>query len=223
METSYFPTLQNMTHEFERMPVGEFLDALAAKTPTPGGGSVAALLAASGAALGVMACRFTTGEKFKAHAAEMETAVNGLLHLRNQLTPLIQADAAAYDKVSAALALPKGTDAEKAARKAALAASLRGAMEVPHRTMDLAHKTLQILQRHAPQLNANLASDLASAALCLGSAIESAWLNVLTNHAALRDDAEAAKLRESAEKIRANAAELAASILETVNAVFGPK
>lgn len=212
-----------MSHEFDRMAVGEFLDALAAKSPTPGGGSVAALLGAMGVSLGVMACRFTSGEKFKAHAAEMETAISGLLHLRAQLTPLIQADAAAYDRVSVALALPKGNDAEKAARKAALQHALRGAMEVPHRTMDLAHKTLQILQRHAPQLNANLASDLASAALCLGSAIESAWLNVLTNHLALREDAEAGKIRESAEKIRTDSADLAASILNAVQAVLNPK
>lgn len=212
-----------MAHEFDRMAVGEFLDALAAKTATPGGGSAAAMIGAAGASLGVMACRFTSGEKFKAHAAEMETAITGLLHLRNQLTPLIQADAVAFDRVSAALSLPKNNDAEKAARKAALHQALRGAMEVPHRTMDLSHKALQILQRHAPQLNANLASDVASAVLCLGSAIESAWLNVLTNHLALKDDAEAGKIRDSAEKIRASSADLVASVLGAVQAVLNPK
>ena len=201
------------------MAVGEFLDALAAKTPTPGGGSAAALLGGIGASLGVMACRFTMGEKFKAHAAEMETAINGLLNLRGQLLSLMDADAAAYDQVSTALALPKGTDAEKTARKHALNGALRGAMEVPLRTMDCCLRALQILQRHAPQLNANLASDLAAGALSLGSGLEVAWLNVLINAITLGEDEKARKLRSEAEKVRREAGELTASILGAVNAV----
>lgn len=214
------PYTPHMQKHYENKTIGEFLDALAARTATLGGGSAAALLSGMGASLGIMACRFTTGEKFKAHAAEMETAVSGLLNLRSQIVPLIDADAAAFDAVSAALAMPKTSDEEKTKRKQALHQSLRGAMEVPRRTMELSFRCLQILQRHAPELNANLASDLASAALCLGSAIEAAWLNVLINAAALKEDAEAMQIKAEAEKVRMAAGELTSSILNAVNAVI---
>lgn len=201
------------------MNVGEFLDALAARTPTPGGGSAAALLGSIGASLGAMACRFTTGEKFKAHAAEMETAINGLLKLRGQLLSQMDADALAYDRVSSALAKPKGTEGEKSARKHALNEALHGAMEAPIRTMDCCLRALQILQRHAPQLNANLATDLAAGVLSLGSGLEAAWLNVAINAIALGGEEGARKLRADAERIRREAGELTASILAAVNAV----
>ena len=206
-----------MKEGFHLSSIGEFLDSLSSKTPTPGGGSAAALMGATGASLGIMACRFTTGEKFKAHVAEIETAINSLLHLRGEIIPLIDADAGAFNKVSTALKLPKETEEQKIKRKHSLHQALRAAMEVPYRTMDLSIRCLQILERHALQINANLASDLATASLSLGSAVEGAWLNVLINQAALGDDSEGLRLRAEAEKARLESQKLTSSIMKTVN------
>ena len=67
----------------------EFTDALAARTATPGGGSVAAYLAASGAALVEMACRFTAGEKFAAVEASAARAAASLDELRPKALALV--------------------------------------------------------------------------------------------------------------------------------------
>ncbi len=209
-----------MGKKFHLETIGSFFDQVAAKTPTPGGGTAAAMMGALGASLGVMACRFTTGEKFKAHAAEMETAANSLLSVRDQLIPLMEADALAYDRVSEALALPKENDEQKKSRMEALHASLKGAMEIPLHTMDLSFRALQILQRHSADMNANLASDLASASLALVASVQSAWLNIQINKTALGDDPEGERMKAEADKIRKEATELSAALLQKVDEAF---
>ncbi len=174
---------------------------------------MAAVLGAAGAALGTMVCRFTTGEKYKEHAAAMENATGQLVLLQEKLLPLADADAGAYDRVSAALAMPKSTDVEKAARKQAMNVALLGAMAVPVQTMELSRDTLSVLSTLAASTNKNLSSDLASGALCLGAAVESAWFNVLVNAGSLKDDSKALELKQRAEKIRQESGALVAAIL----------
>jgi formiminotetrahydrofolate cyclodeaminase len=151
-----------------------YLDAVAAKTPTPGGGSVSALAGAFGAAIGAMAAAFTASDAGAAAAA-------GLRAARDGLAPLADADAAAYRKVHDAMALPKRTPAEKRARTAALQQALRGAAEVPLDGMRRCVAALERAAAFAPDCNPNLASDLAVAALLLEAACRGCGLNVDAN------------------------------------------
>jgi formiminotetrahydrofolate cyclodeaminase len=164
-----------------------FAARLAERTPTPGGGSVAAYLAAQGAALAAMAFRFTSGEKYAGVQAAMGNRADELDRLRERALDLVDRDTDAYDAVTAAYKLPKADPAQKSARTQAVQSALGVALEVPLETMRTAVLALRLCAEGAPAINPNLASDCATGAWCLWSAAESARLNVRINAASLAD------------------------------------
>jgi formiminotetrahydrofolate cyclodeaminase len=167
--------------------IRDFTDRLAERSPTPGGGSMAAYLAASGAALTAMAFRFTSGAKYAAVEGEMAGRVDRLEGLRQRALDLVDRDSAAYDAVTAAYRLPKATDSEKSLRADAVQKGLRGALEVPLETMRAAREALAIAADGAGDVNPNLASDCATGSWCLWSAAEAAALNVRINAGSIVD------------------------------------
>ena len=109
-------------------PVTVFLDELASAAPAPGGGSVAALSGALGASLASMVCNLTIGKKKYADVEdEMKEILTQSEALRAELTRLLEDDVAAFSRVSEAMKMPRDTDEQKAARKDALQAALKGA------------------------------------------------------------------------------------------------
>ncbi len=175
------------TPSLRDLSLTEFSRRLSEKTPTPGGGSVAAHLAGMGAALGCMAFRFTTGPKFAAVEAAMAGRAEELERIWIRATLLVDEDARAYERVMAGYKLPKGTDGEKAARSVAIQAGLDTAIAVPAETLELAQRALDVLAQGASDLNPNVASDCASGGWCLLGAAEAAFLNVKINAASLAD------------------------------------
>lgn len=98
--------------------VAGFTGLLASDAPAPGGGSVAALEGAFGAALTAMVCALTAGrEKYAAHQALIADVQKRAEALRPRLLEVMDRDTEAFLTVSAAFALPKGTEEEKAARR----------------------------------------------------------------------------------------------------------
>jgi glutamate formiminotransferase/formiminotetrahydrofolate cyclodeaminase len=191
------------------MTLAAFADETAARAPTPGGGSVAAYIAVLGSALGTMAARYTEGHKAAAEHAKAVTAEIALLEaLRGGFAELVDEDARAYEKVTAAYGLPRQDDEQKATRRAAIQDALVEAMETPLKTCRAAVKGLGVLEGLAGHVNPNLASDVAVAAYALGAAYRSAWINVLINLKGLKDDelrarvtAEGAELSCKAESL----------------------
>jgi formiminotetrahydrofolate cyclodeaminase len=124
--------------------VQELLDAFSAPTPTPGGGSAAALAGAVAASLLAMVAGMP---KTRTGAADermaLDTVYPELIALKASLAGLIDRDADAYNQVVAAYRLPKGTDEEKTARKAAVAVAMRAATEVPLETARAAAAVLR--------------------------------------------------------------------------------
>jgi formiminotetrahydrofolate cyclodeaminase len=186
----------------------QFNSSLAAKTPTPGGGSQAALLVANGSALVAMACRFSTGEKYVAVEPYMLGRAEELDALAQKALQNVDADSASYDAVSAAYKLPKGTPEEKAARTAAIQKGLQGALEPPLETMETALAGLRIAAVSAAQANKNLGSDLASGALCLWAGVEAAGCNVAINAGGIQDKAWLEPRMKAAAAVRAEAQRL---------------
>jgi formiminotetrahydrofolate cyclodeaminase len=187
----------------------QFADQTAARSPTPGGGSVAAYVGALGAALGAMAAGFTQGRKgFEAHEATLAAEISKLGTLRARLVALVDADAASYDKVTAAFGLPKATDAEKSARKAAIEVALKDAMQTPLVTCRLAVEALDVLDALAGHVNSNLASDVAVGASALGACYRGAWVNVLINLAGLKDEMLRARVLAEGEALSARARQI---------------
>jgi formiminotetrahydrofolate cyclodeaminase len=168
--------------------IGDWLDDLASDSSAPGGGAAAALDAAVGAALISMVCNLTTGRpRYAEHDETNKAALDAATRLRNEALELADADEAAFTKVTDAYKLPRNTDEEKAARTAAIQASLIDAAGVPLRTAALCAEVIALAVKIEPTSNTNLISDVAVAAASARAALDSAALNVEINLAAMND------------------------------------
>jgi formiminotetrahydrofolate cyclodeaminase len=178
------------------LPVTSFIQHTASRSPTPGGGAVAALSGSLGVGLLVMVCRLTAGKKKLAHLeASMRSRVEALLPQRDRLRELVDLDAAAFDGVMAAYALPAGSDVERSAREVALGAAFAAATEVP---LEVARRCLSALEMAGPiaaEGTPNALSDAAVAGLALHTGVHGAVYNVRINLPSL----PAGNLREEAE------------------------
>ena len=170
------------------MTVRAFSEKLASNAPAPGGGSAAALSGALGAALISMVCRLTQGkEKY----AEFESLVMDTIpksdELMNALLDGIQKDTNAFDGVIAAYGMPKGTDAEKAARSEAIQSAYKVAILSPEETADNCLAVMRLSRDLLHKSNKNAASDLAVSALQAYAGLIGALENVAINLAAIKD------------------------------------
>ncbi|MHC4947982.1 MAG: cyclodeaminase/cyclohydrolase family protein [Planctomycetota bacterium] len=167
-------------------PVGAFLDALAAKRPVPGGGAVASLVAALGAALGRMVVAYSAGKPALAeHAALHAEAAADLEHLQRRAAELADADARAYDRLNRLMKL----DRESAERRAAWEPAVRAAIDAPRGVLAACLALLERLETLTGRTNRMLGSDLAIAAVLAEAAARAAAWNVRINLPLLDDEA----------------------------------
>jgi glutamate formiminotransferase/formiminotetrahydrofolate cyclodeaminase len=180
----------------EGVSLGGFLDSVAAGTPTPGGGTVAALAGALAAALVAMVANLTLGKKkYAASEATMAEAKAEAGRLRAALVGLMRRDSQAFEHVLAAFRLPQATPAESEARGRAIEAATWEATRVPLETAETALKTAQWAARSVKAGNPNAASDGATAAALARAAVEGALLNVEINLKNLPDGADKEAVR----------------------------
>jgi methenyltetrahydrofolate cyclohydrolase len=175
-----------MTGAIGSRTVAAYLDELASATPTPGGGTVAALHAAQAAALVRMVCNLTIGrERFAAAEPTMRRALQEATALQDAALSLADEDAAAFAAVTAAYHLPKATEAEAAGRHQAIQAALHGATDVPLRTAANAARVVELCGEILDGANPNLVSDVGVAATTAAAAVDAAALEVESNLASL--------------------------------------
>jgi len=170
------------------MTLSGFLDELASSSPAPGGGSVAALAGAVGAALTSMVCNLTIGKKkYAGVEADMKAILSQAESLRGQFTRLIDKDTVAFNKVMEAYGLPRETDPQRALRSAAIAEATKEATLVPLEVMKHCIDAMALVQEVAADGNQNSVSDAGVSAVMLNAACESAALNVRINLNSLSD------------------------------------
>jgi formiminotetrahydrofolate cyclodeaminase len=185
-----------VSESLTKQTVTDFLDALASNAPAPGGGSVAALSGALGAALLSMVCNLTLGKKrYAAVQDEISALVEKTEALRHRLTDLLEADVQVYTGVSTAYKMPRKTLEEKAARSAAIQDALKAAAQVPLDVAGACVEVLELCTQTAEQGNVNAVSDAGVAALMAEAGLRSAALNVIINMNAIKDKAFSAKLQ----------------------------
>ena len=187
-----------------KMNLREFCNETLSDSPAPGGGSVAALMGALGASLGGMVANLSAGkrgwdDKLKYFS---DWAVKAQ-QLKDELLSLVDEDAAAFNKVMDAFALPKESAEEKAARSEAIQIATKHAAEVPLRVMETAFKAYQILSEMADKGNPASISDVGVGLLGVRACIGGAALNVRINLAGLKDEKERSALQEKVRKITA--------------------
>src|SRR5213596_2758284 len=171
-----------------KMNLREFCNETLSDSPAPGGGSVAALMGALGASLGGMVANLSAGKRGWENKLRYfsDWAVKAQ-QLRDEMLLLVDEDTAAFNKVMAAFALPKGSAKEKSVRLAAIEAANKLATEVPLRVMQTASKTYDLLGEMASKGNPASISDVGVGLLAVRACIDGAGMNVRINVANLKD------------------------------------
>lgn len=175
----------------------EWLEELAARQPTPGGGAAAALAAATAAGLVGMVSIYTTGRKWQDQEPMMLAINQRAAELRTAAVALMAADAEAFGKVGDAYKLPSGTEQESANRKEAIELALTAAAQPPRETLSIAVEIVSITRQLVETANPNVISDVAVAASFAKSAIESAIVNIEINEGLIKSSTTKQSLRSA--------------------------
>jgi glutamate formiminotransferase/formiminotetrahydrofolate cyclodeaminase len=194
-----------------------FADETAGESAAPGGGSVAAALGALGAALGAMVANLSAHRRgWDERWEEFSRWAEQGQGLKAELLDLVDEDTRAFNHVLIALGMPKGTEAEKAARAAALEDATKRAIEAPLAVMRAASRAFPLLRAMAEHGLPASASDGGVGAICARAAVRGAWLNVRTNATGLKDRAYQATVLDEGARLEAEAAAHESAILALV-------
>lgn len=208
---------QGRSEENMAYAVGSFPDLVAAGTPAPGGGSVAAHTGMLAAALGQMMGNLTIGKKkFAAVEEQVRELVAQLNRLRLSLQQTIEADAQSFNGVLQAMRLPKETEAEQQTRADAIQLATKHAIAVPMQTAEQAFAVLELLQPLKEIGNPNALTDLAVGGQMAVVAIRGAYYNVLTNLTSITDPGYVIDQQTKIESLLARAQEMANELEQTL-------
>ena len=199
-----------MSEKLIDLTVKDYLDILKSDAPAPGGGSVSALAGAQGAGLLLMVIGLTEGkEKFADFESACSEAKPILEEAFDGLTEGIDRDTEGFNQVMAAFAMPKDTDEEKQARRAAIQAGTIASTEAPLHNMELAVDALKAAEILSGKFNPNCLSDFGVGVLNLKLCVQGAGMNVKINVPGIKDEEEAAEYQAKADDLEAEALEIA--------------
>ncbi len=202
-----------MPDGFSRLTIADFLQLVGEKTPTPGGGAVASVVGALGAALARMVVSYTRGKRtFAAHEPALTDADRVLRNAGDLLMRLAEEDAQAYGMLNELMRLPED-DPRRASLPAAVAASVQVPLAVVAACVDL----LRRFEGLAATTNRHLRSDLAIAAILADAAAQASWWNIAVNASGAGDEGAAAI--EQAKALLTESARRSAHVLSLCEAV----
>jgi formiminotetrahydrofolate cyclodeaminase len=202
---------------FSDVTIREFLDELASPSPSPSGGSAAALSGALGAALVAMVCRLTVGKKnYDDVSAELEAIIPRAEEKRRALLELIDADAAAYNEVIAKYKMPRETEEQKGVRTRAIQIALKDAADVPLQIASACAAVLDMVLPVAAKGNKNAESDAGAAAMLAEAGLRAAAMNVEINLGLIKDDTFVQEMRTRLEPLTRGRAGQRESIVRVV-------
>ncbi|MBK8425248.1 MAG: glutamate formimidoyltransferase [Lewinellaceae bacterium] len=194
-----------------------FADETAAESPAPGGGSISAYVGALGVSLATMVANLSSHKRgWDERWEEFSDAAERGQQLKDALLRAVDEDTDAFNAIMAAFGLPNGTPEEKSARKAAVQAATRKAIEVPFRVMTLSLDSFSLIRQMAETGNPNSVTDAGVGALCARAAVRGAFLNVKINASGLDDKNYAAQVVADGEKMAKQADEAEQRIMEIV-------
>ena len=198
-----------------------FLDELASKAPTPGGGGASAYVGAVAAALASMVGHLTEGKKtYAAVEPQVKEHLAFLEGLREQLLGLIDADAQAFTPLAAAYGMPKETPEQQQAKEQALQTALSDACSVPLQIMKVCCTVLDEADFMAHNGSKLAVSDAGASAIFARAAVEAASLNIFINTGTMADKELAARFEAQADELIAQANSKAQSIVAYVMAAI---
>jgi glutamate formiminotransferase/formiminotetrahydrofolate cyclodeaminase len=181
-----------------------FLDAVAAPTATPGGGSVSAFAGAVAGALGQMVAGLSRKKKSQAqYVVQLSEALDRLRRTTADLAKAIDRDAESFDQVMEAFRLPQGDAQETSARETAIQAATRGAAEAPLQVADVTVALFEQLGQLQAIAAASMRSDLQVARFMAAAGVRGSLANVEINLDSLTDSAYVAQVKTKVAALRA--------------------
>lgn len=200
------------------LTVGEFINEIAARTSSPGGGSASAAIAAIGAGLGTMVGQLTYGiRKFEDVEKEIRAVLPKLYDTTQSLIPMIDRDTQAFDEYMKAMHLPKDSPEDERIRNQKMQEGIIRAIEVPLTTMKIANSIWKEMQAIAKYGNIASHSDVEVGAKALETGIWGAYKNVLINLPMVDDEIYRNNIAEEAKQIVDIAHHQAEQVLEIIN------
>ncbi len=177
--------------------IHSYLEALSAREPTPGGGSVAALVGALAAGLAAMVANFTRGrKKYAAIAPQVEERLALLGQSLGTLEDLVQKDIDAYGAVGAGFAMPHATDQERAARSAHIQQASVRATEVLFAIADACVDVSDHALWLAEHGNTNLIADAVMAVLLTEAALQGSVTTIKSSLGFIKDEGVVAAMQQ---------------------------
>lgn len=180
----------------------EFLDKLFSSSPVPGGGGASAMVGAMGVALGGMVANLTLGKtKYSGVQEDIERVILSAERLQNELINLVEKDAKAFEPLSKAYGLPKGTEEERKIKEETLENALKEASIVPFQIMENALEAM-LLHDELAEIGTKIAiSDVGVGVLFCKSALQGASLNIFINTKLMKDRKYAEELNTKVEQL----------------------
>ncbi|MBL0152682.1 MAG: glutamate formimidoyltransferase [Chitinophagaceae bacterium] len=204
------------------MTLRAFADETASESPAPGGGSVSAYAGALGISLATMVANLSSHKKgWDDRWEEFSVWAEKGQYYKQELIRLVDEDTRAFNKIMAAFGLPKSSDAEKAARQAAIQEATKTAIEVPFRVMEMACGSMEVIKAMVEKGNPNSLSDAGVGALCARSAVLGAFMNVRINTQDYSDKKYAEDMVNRGREIAAKAIALEQEIIKYIDEKFG--
>lgn len=180
-----------------------FADETASESVAPGGGSVSAYVGALGVSLGTMVANLSSHKRgWDERWEEFSKWAEKGQALKDELIFLVDEDTRAFNRIMEAFGLPKGTEEEKKARKEAIQAATKYAIEIPFRVMETAYKSMEVIEAMVEKGNPTSVTDAGVGALCARTAVIGAFLNVKVNVMDLEDKAFVEAILKKANEIQ---------------------
>lgn len=200
-----------------KMSLNNFSAETASESPAPGGGSISAYVGALGISLGTMVANLSSSKKGWEEKWEefSDWAVKGQ-KLRKELLALVDEDTRSFNAIMDAFQLPKSNESEVAARKNAIQAATKYAIEVPFKVMQLSLESMDIIKVMAEKGNPNSVSDAGVGALCARTAVSGALLNVKINCSGYNDKKFVEEIVTKGSEIEKKALRLEAEVIDLV-------
>lgn len=201
--------------------IRSYINQVASKEPTPGGGSVAALAGSLGSALTAMVGYLTIGRKMYEELddeikKEMDNDFEELKERIEKLNHIVDEDTRAFDGVMEAFKMPKETEEEKAKRSEAIQEGYKVALEVPLRCAEECFRVLELQKVFADYGNVNAITDVGVGALLAATGLESGLLNVKINLLGIKDIEYKKEMEKKIDYLMTEGMALKEEILKTV-------
>jgi glutamate formiminotransferase/formiminotetrahydrofolate cyclodeaminase len=199
------------------LPTHEFVDEVSRDTPSPGGGSVAALAGALGAALASMVANLSVPKgEYQEHYQTLCSIAERAQDVKDALTRGVDDDTRAFDSVIDAMRMPKDTEEERAVRATAMRHGYKVATRVPLANVERCRDALILCAEMAPLADPQMVSDVGTGALLAHAGAQAAAYNVKINLPHTKDEVFSAEMLEAVDALLVECAGLADAVQAAV-------